>query len=149
MNHVEGRAPAPSPVDGGRELIRWVCTNNPFYVISAALFLAGMWVSFGEQADAEESWALMAGLTGYTLLLAVTACLLVRFASVWDDVRTVLLLVVLMFLAMSFIFDEALVRSRAQGLACFVGGLAFAVAVSEGVLRGIRLALPVWFRGPY
>jgi hypothetical protein len=29
-------------------------------------------------------------MVGYTLLLAVTACFLVRFVGVWDDVRTVL-----------------------------------------------------------
>src|SRR5206468_824540 len=84
-----------------------------------------------------------------TVLLAVTACLLVRFGNVWDDVRTVLLLVVLMFLATSVTFDEVLVLSPGKGFVCYLGGLLFAVAVSEGVLRGIRLALPAWFRVPY
>src|SRR3712207_2980590 len=107
MSHVaEVRArSAPPLMLGGRELIRWVCTKNPFYALSAALFLVGLWVSFGEQAEAEDSLALLFGLSGYTVLLAVTGCLLVRFAGVWDDVRTVLLLVVLMFLATSFTFD--------------------------------------------
>src|SRR4051812_27500979 len=84
-----------------RSLVRWVTCNNPFYAISAMLICVGLWVSFGGQAQAAQTWALMAGLTGYTLLLAVTACLLVRFLGVWDDVRTVLLLTVLMFLATS------------------------------------------------
>jgi hypothetical protein len=130
-------------------LIRLVCTSNPFYVLSAGLFLAGLRVSFGDPAQAEDTWALMAGLAGYTLLLAVTACLLVRFGNVWDDVRTVLLLVVLMFLATSVTFDEVLVLDPARGRACYLGGLLFAVALSEGLLRGIRLRLPAWFRGPY
>src|SRR5262249_52433446 len=63
--------------------------------------------------------------------------------------RTVLLLVVLMFLATSVTFDEVLVSSPERGLVCYLGGLLFAVAVTEGVLRGIRLRLPAWFRGPY
>src|SRR5262249_21061019 len=116
---------------------------------SAGLFLAGLWVSFGAQARDVDTWALMSGLAGYTLLLAVTACLLVRFGDVWDDVRTVLLLVVLMFLATSVTFDEVLVSSPERGLVCCLGGLLFAVAVTEGVVRGIRLRLPAWFRGPY
>ena len=77
----------------------------------------------------------MAGLTGYTLLLAVTACLLVRWLGVWDDVRTVMLLTVLMFLATSVTFDEVLAVAPMRGIACFLAGLAFAVAVSEGMLR--------------
>jgi hypothetical protein len=130
-------------------VIRWVCTNNPFYVLSAALFLAGLWASFGGQNQDVTSWALTLGLAGYTLLLAVTACLLVRFGNVWDDVRTVLLLVVLMFLATSVTFDELLVFSPERGQAFCLGGLLFAIAVTEAVLRSIRLTLPVWFRAPY
>jgi hypothetical protein len=130
-------------------VIRWVCTSNPFYVLSASLFLVGLWVSFRDGAEPAETWALMGGLAGYTLLLAVTACLLVRFARVWDDVRTVLLLVALMFLAMSVAFDAVLITDPQRGRACYLFGLAFAVVVSEGVLRGIRLVLPAGFRVPY
>src|SRR5262249_53444596 len=123
----------------------WVCTNNPFYVLSAGLFLLGLWGSFGAQAGAVETGALMSGLAGYTLLLAVTACLLVRFCKVWDDARTVLLLVVLMFLATSVTFDEVLVLDPVRGFACYLAGLLFAVAVTEGLLHGIRLRLPAGF----
>jgi hypothetical protein len=140
---------APPPARGGRRLLRRVCTNNPFYVLSAGLFLVGLWVSFGAQAGEVQTWALMSGLAGYTLLLAVTACLLVRFGNVWDDVRTVLLLVVLMFLATSVTFDEVLVFSPERGFACYLIGLLFAAAVSEGLLRGMRLLLPARFRAPY
>src|SRR5579872_6827525 len=136
--------PAPSPAGGTRGLLRWVCTNNPFYVLSAGLFLGGLYISFGTQAEAADTWAL---LGGYTLLLAVTACLLVRFGNVWDDVRTVLLLTVLLFLATSVTFDEVLVFDPARGFGCYLGGLLFAVAVTEGLLRGIRLKLPAWYRG--
>ncbi len=126
-----------------------MCNDNPFYVLSALLVLVGLWTSFGAQARADQAWALMFGLAGYTLLLAVPACLLVRFGGVWEDVRTVLLLVVLMFLATSVTFDETLARNPRLGVTCYVVGLLFAVAVSEGMLRGMRLALPGWFRGPY
>src|SRR5438094_939400 len=77
----------PSATPGS--VLRWVSTSNPFYVVSAALFLAGLRLSF-ETIDGDAAiWSLMSGLTGYTLLLAVTACLLVRSGNVWDDVRTV------------------------------------------------------------
>lgn len=132
-----------------RTLLGWVATSNPFYVISAGLFLIGLRVSFGTQARETDTWALTLGLAGYTLLLAAAALLLVRFARVWNDVRTVLLLVVLMFLATSVTFDELLVMHPGRGVPLYLGGLAFSVAVTEGLLRGIRLRLPAGFRVPY
>src|SRR6516164_9631719 len=142
---------APVRLRGGgpRDWIRWVCTKNPFYVLSAGLFLAGLWMSFGDPAEDEDTWALMAGLAGYTLLLAVTACLLIRYGHVWDDVRTVLLLVVLMFLATSVTFDEVLIIDPVRGFVCYLGGFLFAILVSEAVLAGIGLRLPALFRVPY
>lgn len=145
---------AGPPLAGPRGAIRWLCTNNPFYVLSAGLFLVGLWLSFGQpppegEIQAEDTWALMSWLAGYTLLLAGTAYLLVRYAKVWDDARTVLLLVVLMFLATSVTFDEVLIQTRSRGVTCYLLGLGFAVAVSEVLLRGIRLVLPALFRVPY
>src|SRR5206468_1341608 len=95
------------------------------------------------------TWALMLALAGYTLLLATTACVLVRLGNVWDDIRTILLLVVMMFLAISVTFDPTLTSHPALGRFCFLGGFLFAVLVSEGLLRGLRLALPWVFRLPY
>lgn len=150
MSQAVVRPPSAPPLGGAaRGVIRWVCTSNPFYVLSAGLFLVGLRLSFGEQARDIDLWALMSGLAGYTLLLAVTGYVLVRFGNVWDDVRTVLLLVVLMFLATSVTFDEVLATNVVLGFAFYLGGLLFAVAVSEGLLRGTQLLLPAWFRGPY
>ncbi|MDB5310896.1 MAG: hypothetical protein JWO38_5098 [Gemmataceae bacterium] len=142
--------PGPAtPSDGSRGVLAWIATSNPFYVISAGLFLLGLRVSFGAQVRDIDTWALMTGLAGYTLLLAAAALLLVRFAGVWNDVRTVLLLVVLMFLATSVTFDELLALSPDRGRRFYLGGLLFAVLVSEGLIRGIKLRLPAGFRAPY
>ena len=141
--------PPGPPTFGGRTLLGWVATSNPLYVVSAGLFLFGLRVSFDAQDPDAGSWLLMAGLGGYTLLLAAAALLLVRFAGVWNDVRTVLLLVVLMFLATSVTFDDLLAADPARGTLVNLLGLGFAVAVSEGVLRSIRLRLPAGFRLPY
>lgn len=138
-----------SPPPAAHPLTRWVTTSNPFYAISAALFLVGLRVSFGAHTRDIDTWALMGGLAGYTLLLAAAALLLVRLAGVWNDVRTVLLLVVLMFLATSVTFDELLALDPARGTPFNVAGLVFAVVVTEGLLRGIGLRLPAGFRVPY
>jgi hypothetical protein len=146
---VQSEAVRPSLTGSSRGLVRWVCTSNPFYVLSALLVCLGLWVSFGSQVEASQTWALLFGMSGYTLLLAVTACLLVRFVGVWDDVRTVLLLVVLMFLALSVTFDEVLADDQTRGIICYLAGLLFSVIVSEGVFHAIGLRMPMFFRAPY
>jgi hypothetical protein len=140
---------APGVAERTRGLVRWICTKNPFYVLSALFVIVGLWISFGAQVRAEQSWALILGLSGYTLLLAVPALLLVRYGGVWEDVRTVLLLVVLMFLATSVTFDEALAHAPKVGISCYAAGLLFALALSVTMLRGMRLVLPAWFAVPY
>ena len=114
-------------------MLHRICTSNPFYVISALLFLFGLRISFAPQVRDIEVGALMSGLGGYTLLLAVTALVLVRFGNVWDDVRTVMLLVVLMFLATSVTFDELLVAQPLLGNVCGFGGFAFAILLGGPV----------------
>ena len=124
-------------------------TSNPFYVLSADLVFVGLRMSLDTSGKTFETHALMLSLLGYTLLLATTACLLIRLGGVWDDTRTLLLLVVTMFLAVSVTFDETLAGNPRLGKNLYLGGLLFAIAVSEGVLRSIRLRLPAVFRLPY
>jgi hypothetical protein len=149
MSLASVRSPSPPLAGAAHRFFLRLCTSNPFYVISAGIFLVGLYASFSGTASDDEAWALMSGLAGYTLLLAVTALVLVRFANAWDDLRTVLLLVVLMFLATSVTFDEVLVLEPERGTAYYLAGLVFAVLVSEAVLHGIRLRLPALFRVPY
>ncbi|WP_165229736.1 hypothetical protein [Aquisphaera insulae] len=132
-----------------RGLVGWLYTSNPFYVLSADLVFIGLRMSFDTSGRTIETGALMIALLGYTLLLATTACLLIRCGRVWDDARTMLLLIVAMFLAISVTFDETLAGSPRLGRACFLGGLLFAVLVSEGLLRGIRLRLAPLYHVPY
>ncbi|WP_169978348.1 hypothetical protein [Tautonia rosea] len=155
MNHEAIPSSGPSlPSRRGRGLapaglMRWVYTSNPFYVISAGLVFLGLRASFDARGPAVETGALMLGLAAYTLLLAATAVVLVRRGKVWDDVRTVLLLVVLMFLAISVAFDETLAGDPAMGRGLYLIGLGFALLVSEGILRGLGLELRSGFRVPY
>jgi hypothetical protein len=139
----------PRPRSEGLAMPKWITTSNPLYVISAGLFLFGLRLSFGDPERDLDNYALATGLAFYTLLLAAAAVLLVRFAGVWNDVRTVLLLVVLMFLATSVTFDELLVMNPARGMALNLCGLGFAMVLSEGILRAIRLKLPLGFKLPY
>jgi hypothetical protein len=149
-SYVPGRSqPSPTSLDQVRGLVRFIYTNNPFYVLSAWCVFFGLRSSFDTSGDSFATVALMISLTGYTTLLAASACFLVRVGQVWDDVRSMLILIVLMLVAMSVSFDDALAADPLVGSACFLAGLAFAILVSEGLLFGMRLRLPGWFRLPY
>jgi hypothetical protein len=133
-----------------RMLLRRISTSNPFYVLSALLVFVGLRISFDPGSGRlDQTSALALGLVGYTLLLAVSAGMLVRLGNVWEDVRTLLLLVVFFFLVVSTSFDGILATDLRRGVACNIAGWVFAIVVSEALLRGTRLGLPLLFRIPY
>jgi hypothetical protein len=48
-----------SPLAGARSLLRWVCTSNPFYVLSAGLFLIGVTTKSWSRAASVRIWTPM------------------------------------------------------------------------------------------
>jgi hypothetical protein len=124
-------------------------TSNPFYILSADLVFIGLRMSFGAGGPSAQSWALALSLAGYTLLLATTACVLIRLGKLWDDLRSLLILVVMMFLAIAVSCDDTMAADPRKGALGYVAGFLFAIVVSEGVLHTIRLRLPGWYRLPY
>jgi hypothetical protein len=133
----------------GRQLIRVLYTNNPFYLISAWLVFSGLRTSFNTGGATFETWALLGGLATYSLLLATAACVLIRLGRVWEDIRTLALLVLLMFLAISVSLDEALTTNPARGSFWLIAGFVFAVSLSEALLLGLRVRLRIAYRLPY
>ena len=128
---------------------RFLYTHNPFYAISASLVFWGLESSFDRNVYSFQSLALMGGLVAYTLVLSLAAFVVIRLGKVWDDGRSLLLLVVLMLLATSISFDGALAKYPRNGTFCSLGGLLFSVLVTEGLLRGLAIRLPALFRLPY
>lgn len=137
------------PLLHARGLARLFFTNNPFYLISAWLVFSGLRISFDTGGETFETWALIGGLAGYVVLAAVAACVLIRLGRVWEDVRTLVLLVLLMFLAIAVSLDEALVKDVRRGSLFLTGGLIFAIVVSECLLIGLRVRLPLLYRVPF
>lgn len=138
--------PVRPPFQGLRSASRWLYTQNPFYLLSAWLVFFGLRQSFGPGAALQSSAALFGGLLTYTLLLAAAAIVVVRIARVWDDARSMLLLVVLMFVGMSIALDETLVQHPDSGRVFYLAAWCAAALTSECVLRVIRLDLPGRYR---
>ncbi len=143
--------PRPNVTVGSdlRNLWRFIYNHNPFYVISALLVFSGLWQSFTERPELVEAGVIALGLGAYALLLALTAVLIIRLGHVWEDVRSLLLLVVLMFLAISVSSDPVLNAEEQPGRWFVLAGFLFSVALSEAVLRSLPLVLPMMYRLPY
>ncbi|MEP3479392.1 MAG: hypothetical protein ABJZ55_09110 [Fuerstiella sp.] len=147
-----------------KKLIDFLYVNNPFYLISAGLFVYGLKLLLRpgtspilfQQGSVGyiEPWGLLAALAGITALMTFTAILIVRLGQVWEDARSLTLIILLMLFAMTVSTDE-LVNQLAdesdslQPLALLFGlMIGFSIGTVETVLQGLKLRLPATYRLP-
>jgi len=130
--------------------LRRICSPNPFYLLSVCFVLHGTSHWFHAESGAPFSpWPLFGLTAGYTLLLAATGFVVIRFGQVWDDARSILLIILLLFVQLSLIFDDTLVGDPVAGRRLLCACWAFSVVLSEALLCGLRIKLPWLFRLPY
>jgi hypothetical protein len=129
--------------------VRFLYNHNPFYVVSAMLVLYGLHVSFADSLEPTEGWLFTQLFMGYMLLVAAAAVLVVRLGRVWEDARTLVLLVALLMIALASSFDRVCLDDEIQGAKFLACGLAFSLLVSEALLRMLRLRFPWAYRGPF
>jgi len=130
-----------------QRVLRVLYTNNPFYVLSAAclMFSAVDLVCPGSDV------ALVSGLlVAAIVLFSTTAVAIVRWGGVWEDARSLLLIVVLLMVALSCSIDLLLMQNASLGRAAAVAGFGFCVAISQVLLRLLamriawRMQLPMY-----
>jgi hypothetical protein len=129
-----------------------VYTHNPFYAISTVLMLYAMQAAYAKLELAPSNWWFMTGvLAAYTLVLATIGVWIVRWGKVWEDARSILLLLLILFLAVSISADGLFVKAEAAGAATslLVCGFLFSAAVSETVLWAAGVRLGARYRIPY
>ncbi|MCA9176039.1 MAG: hypothetical protein KDB14_16245 [Planctomycetales bacterium] len=127
-----------------------LATKNPFYLLSAGLVLYGISQGVTEISDLRLAARFgAAALATYAALLAMTGVFLVRVLDVWDDARTVLLIVLLCFAGLSVGFDELAFHSPLSAAPWLAAGLVFSLAVSELVLRAVSVPWGWRWRGPF
>ena len=129
---------------------KFLYNHNPFYVLSAGLILYGLYQAFrGGNAAVEHPWWLAAALCGYTTLMAVTAFLVIKLGRVWEDARSIVLILLLQFAAISLSFDQLCSTAPGQAAGLLAFGFGFSLLVSEALLGGLEIRLPRLFRLPY
>src|SRR5262245_57128663 len=142
----------PPPGHPAASLARLLYTQNPFYLIGTLLILFGLQQCFGKDATLATSGTLVEMLGGYTLLLAAIAVVIIRFGQIWDDARTILLVIVMLFFMLSTSLDFHLLftlEPPTPGSLLLGGGWLFSIGLSEVLLRVLRIGLAARYRGPY
>ena len=135
--------------DCTRPWFRFVYNHNPFYVVSAVLVLYGLHVSFADNLDPTEGWKFTQLLMGYIFLLAATSVVVVRLGQVWEDARTLVLLVALLMVALASSFDRVCLDNAWQGARFLAVGLGFSFVICESLLLLLRLHFPWNYRLPF
>jgi hypothetical protein len=133
-------------------VLRYLYTHNPFYAVSAVLMLYAIWAAYSRlEFGAGSTWLMTGVLGGYTLLLATIGVWIVRWGKVWEDARSILLLLLVLFLAVSISADSLFVRADTSRSATFllIWGFLFSASVSEAVLWGAGVELGALYRVPY
>jgi hypothetical protein len=139
-----------SPNSRFNALVRFVYTQNPFYLISACLILYGLRAAFGAGlCRPSNPFPLVGSLCVHTLLMALTAVLAIRLGKVWDDARSILLILLLQFFALSVGFDELCNTDPYLAIGLLAFGFVFSLVVSESVIRGIGVYFPAVYRLPF
>ena len=147
MSDTQARADGPPPHRG---LWNLLYTQNPFYLISAALVLYGIRAAYGDvQVGELNCWIMMLVISFYTAVVAATGVLIVRSGSVWDDARSILLVLCLLFVAISVCADELLMIDPDAALGLIGFGYLFSAVTSELVIRGLGIRMRRCIRIPF
>jgi hypothetical protein len=138
-----------TPLDALTKSAKVLYNHNPFYLISACLVLYGFSEIFADHQGLAGDWLLIGLLCGYTLLLAITGYLVVRFGRIWEDARTILLVILFLLLALSISFDKTSLNRPAWGAELLGLGFLFAVGLTEVLCRSLKIRLDRMYRVPY
>ena len=125
-----------------------IYNSNPFYLISACVALYGIRHAQTSLGLDDEPWMLAVIFAGYSTVMALTAFLIVRIGRVWDDARSIFMVLLLMAFALSTSFDHLCVDQLKLATLMLGGGFLFTVLLSEGLMLSLKMKMPAVYRVP-
>lgn len=144
--------PRPSsPVTFESDLQRFfnfICKINPFYLLSACLLLYSQKVVF--DINVANIWIdtsiPLSIMLFYTLLLSATAIFIVRMGKVWDDARSIIMICLILFMAVSVGLDGILMEEPRHGQLLTGATYLFSLMLLEILCRYLPIKLRFNFR---
>ena len=150
MQNSEATSSTRTSTSQSSGFVKLIYNHNPFYLISAGLVLYGIQTTFQDNGStAMDPWLLASLLSGFITILALTGYLIVRLGRVWDDARSIFMVIVLLFFALSVSFDSHCLSSPSTAFLMLSLGFCFSLLVTEMILLGLQIKFPLQFRLPY
>ncbi len=140
--------PGLTALDIWHAVTRRLYSSNPFYILGALLVFVGLRMSFDTEAAATTAASVVTSYPTERLLLllgifttftALFAFGLIRWGQVWDDVRSLLLLVLLLIVGMSVTLDQIVATDLQRGLVATGLMWLYALAIVALLTRGLRM----------
>jgi len=98
-----------------RGYVRFLYSQNPFYLLSVSFVLHGTGIWYRANATTHSPWILFGIIASYIAMMAGTGFVIVRRGQVWDDARSLLLILFVLFLELAMTADDVLVGDRETG----------------------------------
>lgn len=150
MSHVVDVSPSEIPAWRFHWIGRFLYTQNPFYLLSCFLIIYGLQLATVSHGNlVSRSLMLTGGIGLYTLLMVMTSIGVIRFGKIWEDGRSILLVVVISLVALSTASDELCLTSPSTAMTLAITGWVGSVLVTELLLRSCRILFPFWYRASY
>lgn len=127
-------------------IFKRLSTANPFYLLSAAFVIHSTGLSISEGLPLP---VLLSLIGGYLVLLATIGMAIVHFWKVWDDARSIFLVLVFLMLELSLCFDQSIALKETGAILGLLGITAGAIFVSEFIIRALRIRLSLMYRLPF
>lgn len=89
------------------------------------------------------------GIAVYTLLMAIVSIGVVRLAKVWEDARSIFIVVVICLVAVTTGFDELCIGNGPTAIVFGSATAALVILVTETVLWFCRVRLSFWYRAAF
>lgn len=128
---------------------RFLSNHNPLYLLSAWLVLHGLGTAFKVEAGPRWVPLMTQLLCCYILALVFSGWLVIRIGKLWEDARMILLVVLLMFTALSTSYDDLCLKDPVAGAEHLAVGFLFCCGTTELVLRLLGIRLCARYRIPF
>jgi prepilin-type processing-associated H-X9-DG protein len=122
--------------------MKFIYKSNPFYLISACLFLYAMTIFFNTGNIWIENSVPMSLIAAYSALLTGTAILIVRAGKVWDDAKSLLFITLFMFIFLSVGMDYIILENINSAQLMMGCWFVFCVLLSESMRWGLKIKMP-------